>query len=98
MSSLYQKPQPAVPVTSVVALTQTAIGCGIGLLVANRMRNSARKITGWTMVSLGAASVAPFLVGYFARTANGPGSRRALRRRLDSIRHDSGLSESANVF
>jgi hypothetical protein len=85
-------------VTSVVALTQTAIGCGIGLLLANRLRNSARKITGWTMVSLGVASVTPFLVGYFARTANGPSSMRALRRRLDSIRRDSGFSENAEVF
>ena len=98
MTSSYQKPQPAVPVTSVVALTQAALGCGVGLLVANRLRNSARKITGWTMVSLGVASVAPFLVGYFARTANGPSSRRALRRRLDSIRQDSGFSENAEVF
>jgi hypothetical protein len=38
------------------------------------------------------------LVGYFARTANHPGSARAMRRRLASIRQDSGFSENADVF
>jgi len=37
-------------------------------------------------------------VGYFTRTANRPGSARAMRRRLDSIRQDSGFSENADVF
>ena len=91
------RPKP-IEVTSLVAATQAAVGCGIGLLLASRLKAGARKITGWIMVFLGIASVTPFLVGYFARTANHPGSARAMRRRLDSIRQDSGLSENADVF
>jgi len=92
-------PRPkTIEVTSLVAVTQAAVGCGIGLLVANRMKSTARKVTGWTMVSLGVASVTPLLVGYFTRTANRPGTARAMRRRLDSIRQDSGFSENADVF
>jgi len=87
-----------IEVASLVAVTQAAVGCGIGLLLANRLQSTARKVTGWIMVSLGIASVTPFLIGYFARTANHPGSARAMRRRLDSIRHDSGFSENADVF
>jgi hypothetical protein len=85
-------------VTSLVAVTQAAVGCGIGLLLSNRLQATARKVTGWIMLSLGIASVTPFLVGYFARTANHPGSARAMRRRLASIRQDSGFSENADVF
>lgn len=66
--------------------------------MANRLQSTPRKVTGWIMVSLGLASVTPLVVGYFARTANHPGSARAMRRRLDSIRQDSGFSESADVF
>jgi len=95
MSSPRQK---HVEVTSLVAVTQAAVGCGIGLLLANRLQTTSRKVTGWVMVSLGLASVTPLVVGYFARTANHPGSARAMRRRLDSIRQDSGFSESADVF
>ncbi|MGA3171860.1 MAG: hypothetical protein ABSE62_12715 [Chthoniobacteraceae bacterium] len=95
MSSPRQK---HVEVTSLVAVTQAAVGCGIGLLMANRLQSTPRKVTGWIMVSLGLASVTPLVVGYFARTANHPGSARAMRRRLDSIRQDSGFSESADVF
>ena len=95
MSSIRPK---QIEVASLVAVTQAAVGCGIGLLLANRFKATARKVTGWIMVSLGVASVTPVLVGYFARTANRPGSARAMRRRLDSIRHDSGFSENADVF
>jgi hypothetical protein len=95
MSSIRPK---QIEVTSLVAVTQAAVGCGIGLLLANRFQSTARKITGWIMVSLGVASVTPFLVGYFARSANRPGSARAMRRRLASIRQDSGFSENADVF
>ncbi len=87
-----------IEVTSLVAVTQAAVGCGIGLLLANRLKETSRKVTGWVMVSLGVASVTPLLVGFFARNANHPGSARAMRRRLDSIRQDSGFSESADVF
>jgi hypothetical protein len=85
-------------VAGIVAVTQAAVGCGIGLLVASRLQSTARKITGWIMVSLGVASATPLVVGYFARSANRPGSARAMRRRLDSIRQDSGFSENADVF
>jgi hypothetical protein len=87
-----------IEVPTIVAITQAAVGCGIGLLVANRFQSTARKIAGWVMVSLGVASATPLVVGYFARAANGPGSARAMRRRLDSIRQDSGFSENADVF
>jgi hypothetical protein len=87
-----------IEVTSLVAVTQAAVGCGVGLLLASRLHATARKITGWIMLSLGVASVTPFLVGYFTRTANGPGSARDMRRRLDSIRQDSGFSENVDVF
>jgi len=87
-----------IEVTSLVAVTQAAVGCGIGLLIASRLQATARKVTGWIMVSLGVASVTPLVVGYFTRTANRPGSARAMRRRLDSIRQDSGFSENADIF
>jgi hypothetical protein len=92
-------PRPRqIEVTSLVAVTQAAVGCGLGLLLANKFQSTARKITGWIMVSLGVASVTPLLIGFFTRSANRPGSARAMRRRLDSIRQDSGLSENADVF
>jgi hypothetical protein len=95
MSSIRPK---QIEVTSLVAVTQAAVGCGIGLLLANRFKATARVITGWVMVSLGVASVTPLVVGFFTRTANRPGSARAMRRTLDSIRQDSGFSENADVF
>jgi hypothetical protein len=96
--SMRRNPLDIVPVTSIVAVTQTAIGCGIGLLLAGKLRRGSQKTAGWAMLALGVASVLPITVGYLARTINRPESVRGMRRRLESIRQNGGLSENADIF
>ena len=86
------------PVTGLVALTQTAVGCGIGLLVAEKMEESTQKTTAIALLSLGLISTVSLAVGFAAKTWFGPGSERAARRQLRSIRNDSGLSEDVEIF
>jgi len=88
----------AVPVTSLVTVTQTAVGCGIGLLLARRLGRSAQRNTALALFAVGLVSVAPLVVDLIARRRNRPGSERVMRRRLESIRHDSGISEDAEIF
>jgi hypothetical protein len=47
---------------------------------------------------VGAVSVAPLIIDLIAKRRNRPGSERVMRRRLESIRHDSGISEEAEIF
>ena len=86
------------PVTSIVAVTQTAVGCGLGLLLAGKMDAKAQRNTAIALLSLGAVSTLPMVVDFFTKRINRPESARGMRRRLESIRQDSGFSENADVF
>ncbi len=93
--SMPRKTDP-LSVTSLIAVTQTALGCGLGLLVANRLPRSARKIVAATMISVGAISTLPLLVEAIRRKWKGPESERGMRKKLERIREDSGLADELN--
>ena len=84
--------------TSLLAVTQTAVGCGIGLLIAGKLGRPAQKTTATTMISVGALLALPILVLAVVRTVNRPESARGMRRRLDSIRRDSGFPDEAEIL
>lgn len=86
------------PVISLVAVTQTAVGCGIGLLLAGKLGRAAQRTTAIVLFSVGVASTVPLVVDLFSKRFNRPDSDRGMRRRLASIRGDSGFSEDAEVF
>ena len=87
-----------VPVTSLVALTQTALGFGAGLLVAGKLGRTAKNATAVAMFSVGVISTLPLLVDVVTKVLNRPGSERDMRKRLASIRRDSGVSQDVQVF
>lgn len=84
--------------TSLLTVTQTAVGCGIGLLIAGKLGRPAQKTTGATMISIGALLALPILVLTIIRAINRPTSERGMRRRLASIRHDSGFPDEVEIF
>lgn len=84
--------------TSLLAITQTAVGCGIGLLIAGKLGRPAQKTTATTMLSVGALLALPVVVMAVIRTVNRPESARGMRRRLDSIRRDSGFPDEAEII
>jgi hypothetical protein len=92
------QPLDNVSITGLVALTQTALGFGIGLLLACKLARSARRATAISVISLGAVSALPLIYDLFAKRLNRPESERRMRKRLESIREDSGFSEDAEVF
>lgn len=84
--------------TSLLAVTQTAVGCGIGLFLAGKLGRPAQKTTATTMISIGALLALPVLVMAVVKAVNRPESARGMRRRLDSIRRDSGFPDEAEIF
>src|SRR6267154_711859 len=94
IASIMSKSKPSDPVqTSLLAITQTAVGCGIGLLIAGKLGRPAQKTTATTMLSIGALLALPVVVMAIIRAVNRPESARGMRRRLDSIRRDSGFPD-----
>ncbi len=84
--------------SSLLAVTQTAVGCGIGLLLAGKLQRPAQKTTGATLLSLGVLLAIPAVVQTVIHAWQGPESDRGMRRRLDSIRQDPGLMDETDAF
>jgi hypothetical protein len=88
----------SLPSAALLAISQTAIGCGIGILLADKISENKRTAAAVAMLFLAIATTTPALVGVVADLINGPRSKLGMRRRLRSIREDSGLQAEEEVF
>ncbi len=98
MATTLLKAPDHVPVTGLVAVTQTALGFGAGLLLAGKMGRVAKNITAIAVLSVGVASTLPLVVEAVSHFVNKPGGKREMRKRLASIRRDYGVSTDPGVF
>lgn len=92
------KTAEALPLDGLLTLTRTAFGLGVGLLMAERFNRPARQATAIALVSVGTLAVIPWVVKMAMERINRPESDRAMRRRLTSIRGDSGYSSEVDVY
>ena len=83
---------------SFLIVTQTAVGCALGLLIAGKIGRPAQKTTAATLLGVGALLALPALIDVVTKSISGPGSPRGERRRLDSIREDSGFTEDVDIL
>lgn len=86
------------PVAGLVALTQTALGFGVGLMMAGRMKDTVQKTTVISALAVSVVCTLSLAAGAAARLINHPTSSRQMRRRLKSIREDSGFPDDAEIF
>ncbi len=78
-----------IPLDSLLVLTRTAFGLGLGMLVADKIKAPVRQATGIALLSLGVLAVVPLVVRRAMERINRPESDRGSRNRLRSIRGDS---------
>jgi hypothetical protein len=86
------------PLENLLALTRTALGLGIGILVADKIGRPARQTTAIALMSVGALAAVPFLVKVALARINRPESNRGSRARLRSIRSDSGYRSEVDIY
>lgn len=86
------------PVTGIVALSQAAVGFGVGLLLADKIGRNARQATAIALIGAGAATVLPIVAGIVTNVNNRPDSSRRQRQQLDGIREGSGIAEDTEIF
>jgi hypothetical protein len=87
-----------IPLDGLLTLTRTAIGLGVGILVADKIRRPLRQATAIALVSVGAIAAVPLLVKIALERINRPESERGSRNRLRSIRDDSGYPSETDVY
>jgi len=98
MSSLISisKSSEELPVAPLLMLTRTAIGLGLGMLLASKIKPPVRQATAITLLAIGALAAAPWLVKITAGQINQ--SEWGSRARLRSIRGDSGYTSENDVY
>ena len=100
MSSLISisKSSDELPVAPLLALTRTAIGLGLGILVAEKIKPPVRQATAITLLAIGVLAAAPWLVKITIGQINRPESEWGSRARLRSIRGDSGYTSDNDIY
>ena len=68
------------------------------MLVADRIRRPVRQATAITLVSVGALAAVPLLVKMAMERINRPESERGSRKRLHSIRGDTGYGSDTDIY
>lgn len=86
------------PVTSIIAFSQAAVGFGAGLLLADRFDRTGKVTAGSVLVAAGLLSLIPLAMGVVANVKNRPTSSRRMKKQLESIREDTGLSGNGHQF
>ena len=86
------------PVDPLLVLTRTAIGLGLGILVAEKIKPPLRQAAAIALVAIGALAAAPWLVKIAIGQINRPESEWGSRARLRSIRGDSGYSSDNDIY
>jgi hypothetical protein len=86
------------PLENVLALTRTAFGLGIAMLVADKIKSPTRQTAAIALMSVGALAAVPFLVKIALARINRPESDRGSKARLRSIRSDSGYRSEVDIY
>ena len=100
MSSLISIPKSSedLPVAPLLVLTRAAIGLGLGILIADKIKPTLRQAAAVTLMAIGALAAAPWLVKITVGQINRPESEWGSRARLRSIRGDSGYSSDNDIY
>ena|SRR2546421_9500131 len=86
------------PIDPLLTVTRTAFGLGLGMLMADRIKQPLRQAAAIALMSIGALAAVPFLTKLALAQINRPESDRATRARLRSIRGDSGYPSETDVY
>ena len=81
-----------------LTLTRTAIGLGLGILLADKIKPPLRQVAAIALVAVGALAAAPCLIKITLGQINRPDSEWGSRARLRSIRGDSGYSSANYIY
>ena len=87
-----------IPLDSLLVLTRTAFGLGIGMLVADKIKHPVRQATAIALISLGVLAAVPSIVKAAMERINRPESERGSRNRLRSIRGDNVYPSDNDLY
>jgi Na+/serine symporter len=84
------------PIDPLLVVTRTAIGLGLGILMADKIKPPIRQVAAIALVAIGTLAAAPWLVKITVGQINR--SEWGSRARLRSIRGDAGYSSDNDIY
>ena len=99
------EPNPTLLGTA-LTVAPAAVGCAVGLLLADRIKGKARSNLASTLLTIGAAATLPLAIDYVTKTIDSPSRARGSRKRLQSIRnsgvdavdYEEGIVDGEELF
>ncbi len=79
-----------------LSVAPAAVGCAVGLLLADKMKSRTRQSVAGSLFAVGAIATLPLAIDYITKTINRPTGGRASARRLAGIRH-SGIDPEIDI-
>jgi hypothetical protein len=67
----------SIPEIAIIGGTRAALGAGLALLVADRLKNDQRRAIGWTLFAVGAITTIPIVVQVLRSQQDDDSSSRA---------------------
>jgi len=98
MSISISKTSEPLSFDSLLVLTRTAFGLGLGMLMADKIKRPVRRAAAVALLSVGTLAALPFFLKLAMEQLNRPESERGQRARLRSIRGDSGYRSEVNIY
>lgn len=84
------KPSTAPPDSTLLGTALTvapaAVGCAVGLLLAEKLSSRGRQSAAVTLFGIGVVATLPLAIDYVTKSLNSPTGQRGSRRRLEKIR------------
>src|SRR2546422_7813781 len=90
------KTSEQLPVDPLLVVTRTAIGLGLGILMADKIKPPLRQVAAIALVAIGALAAAPWLVKITVGQINR--SEWGSRARLRSIPGDAGYNDDSEFY
>src|SRR5436309_6456772 len=98
MSISISKTSEPLSFDSLLVLTRTAFGLGLGMLMADKIKRPIRRAAAVALLSVGTLAALPFFLKLAVEQLNRPESERGARNRLRSIRADSGYPSEKDIY
>jgi hypothetical protein len=98
MSISISKTSEPVSFDTMLVVTRTAFGLGLGMLMADKINRPVRRAAAVALLSIGTLAAVPFFLKLALEQINRPESERGSQARLRSIRGDSGYRSESNIY
>ncbi|MGY8640444.1 MAG: hypothetical protein ACKVJU_05025 [Verrucomicrobiales bacterium] len=79
-----------------LSVAPAAVGCAVGLLLAEKMKSKTRQSVAGSLFAIGALATLPLAIDYVAKSMNSPSRVRGSNRRLEGIRY-AGMDPEMDI-